>query len=166
MSKYWFRKWLGAIRQQAITWANVDLVLCRHMVGHNELKCIFVNENLNLNKISLKYNPMGLIDNMAALVQIMAWRQTGDKPLSEPMSVCCTDAYMCQWVNGTQLYYHKPSLLFLGWSWRQLRRHSCQCGGLYTNNFWPEHASGNPGWYIGDPDHRNHHAHRRSSTLW
>ena len=33
-------KWLGAIRQQAITWANVDPDLCRHMasLGHNELK--------------------------------------------------------------------------------------------------------------------------------
>ena len=29
----------GAIRQQAITWANVDPDLCHHMVslGHNEL---------------------------------------------------------------------------------------------------------------------------------
>ena len=29
----------GAIRQQAITWANVDLDLCHHMAppGHNEL---------------------------------------------------------------------------------------------------------------------------------
>ena len=38
--------------------------------------------------IKLKYVPYGLIDNMAALVQIMAWRQTGNKPLSEPMLVC------------------------------------------------------------------------------
>ena len=30
---------IGAVRQQAITWVNVDLVLCRHMasLGHNEL---------------------------------------------------------------------------------------------------------------------------------
>ena len=27
----------------------------------------------------------GVIDNMAALVQIMAWHRSGDKPLSEPM---------------------------------------------------------------------------------
>ena len=33
------RKRLGAIRQQAITWANVDPVLCHHIesLGHNEL---------------------------------------------------------------------------------------------------------------------------------
>ena len=32
--------WLGAVRQQAITWANDDPALCRHMVslGHNGLK--------------------------------------------------------------------------------------------------------------------------------
>ena len=45
-------------------------------------------------KISLKYVPQVLIDNMAALVQIMAWRRRSDKPLSEPMLVCCTNAYM------------------------------------------------------------------------
>ena len=30
---------LGAVTQQAITWANVDLDLCRHIpsLGHNEL---------------------------------------------------------------------------------------------------------------------------------
>ena len=33
------QQWFGAIRQQAITWAHVDPVLCRHMVslGLNEL---------------------------------------------------------------------------------------------------------------------------------
>ena len=56
-------------------------------------KGIFLNENFwLLNK--LKYVPKGLINNMAALVQIMAWRQTGDKTVSEAMLVCCTDAYM------------------------------------------------------------------------
>ena len=39
-----------------------------------------------LNNMSLKYVPRGLIDNIAALVQMMAWRRTGDKPLSEAMS--------------------------------------------------------------------------------
>ena len=40
-------------------------------------KYIFLNENLLiLNKISLKYFPYCLIDNISALVQIMAWRRT------------------------------------------------------------------------------------------
>ena len=42
ISQCWFRLWLGAIRQLAITGANVDSDLCRHMasLGHNELMYI------------------------------------------------------------------------------------------------------------------------------
>ena len=51
-------------------------------------KRIFLNEDICIsNKISLKYVPRGLIDNMSTLVQIMAWRRPGDKPLSEPMMI-------------------------------------------------------------------------------
>ena len=38
-------------------------------------------------KISLKFIPKGPINNIQALVQIMAWRRRGDKPLSEPMMI-------------------------------------------------------------------------------
>ena len=38
-------------------------------------------------KISLKFVPNGPINNIPVLVQIMAWRRPGDKPLSEPMLV-------------------------------------------------------------------------------
>ena len=39
VSQHWFRLWLGAVRQQAITLANVHLVPCRRMAssGHTEL---------------------------------------------------------------------------------------------------------------------------------
>ena len=56
---------------------------------------IFLNENEWISiKISLKFNPKGPINNIPALVQIMAWRRPGDKPLSEAMLLCCTDVYM------------------------------------------------------------------------
>ena len=45
-------------------------------------------------RISLKFVPKGLIDKMFALIQVMAWRLTGDKPLPEPMMTQFTDAYM------------------------------------------------------------------------
>ena len=46
-------------------------------------KCIFLNENAwILIKNSLKFVPNGLINNSPALIQIMAWRRPGDKPLS------------------------------------------------------------------------------------
>ena len=38
-------------------------------------------------KISVKCVPKGSIDNIPALVQTMAWRRPGDKPLSEPMTI-------------------------------------------------------------------------------
>ena len=48
-------------------------------------KCIFLNENVLISiKISLKFVPKGQINNIPALVYIMAWRRPGDKPLSEP----------------------------------------------------------------------------------
>ena len=50
----------------------------------------------------LKFVPKGLIDNIPTLVQIMAWRRPGDKPLSEPMLVSLP-THICvtqpQWVN-------------------------------------------------------------------
>ena len=51
-------------------------------------KSILLNENVRLLiKISLKFVPKGPINKIPALVQIMAWRRPGDKPLSEPMMV-------------------------------------------------------------------------------
>ena len=51
-------------------------------------KRIFFNENVWIPiKISLKFVPTGSINNISALVQIVAWRRPGDKPLSEPMMI-------------------------------------------------------------------------------
>ena len=36
-------------------------------------------------QISQKYVLKGLIDNKSALIQRMAWRRSGNKPLSKPM---------------------------------------------------------------------------------
>ena len=71
-------------------------------------KCIFLNENIWIPiKISLRYVPKSPINNITALVQIMAWRRPGDKPLSEPMMVSLP-THICitrpQWVN---IYVYK-----------------------------------------------------------
>ena len=58
-------------------------------------KCIFMNEKFCISiRNSLKFVPKGLIDNKQALIQVMAWCLTGDKPLPEPMLTQFTDAYM------------------------------------------------------------------------
>ena len=50
--------------------------------------CKFLNENVWIPvKISLKFVSKDPINNITALVQIMAGRRPGDKPLSEPMMV-------------------------------------------------------------------------------
>ena len=58
----------------------------RHRFANHIFKCILLNENAwLLIEISLKFVPDGPINIIAALVQIMAWRRPGDKPLSEQM---------------------------------------------------------------------------------
>ena len=61
----------------------------------NIFKYIFINEKFCISIwISLKFVPIGLIDNRPVLVQVMAWHQTGDKPLLEPTQTQFTDAYL------------------------------------------------------------------------
>ena len=58
-------------------------------------ECIFLDEKCLISiQISLTFVPNGHIENMPALVQIMAWRRTGNQPFSESMMVNFTDAYM------------------------------------------------------------------------
>ena len=66
-------------------------------------KRIFFNENVSISiNFSLKFVLRCPINNIPALVQIMAWRRPGDKPLSEPMMVSLP-THICvtrpQWVN-------------------------------------------------------------------
>ena len=66
-------------------------------------KHIFLNGNVRISiKISVKFVPKGPINNNPALVQRMAWRWSGNKPLSEPMMVSLL-THICvtrpQWVK-------------------------------------------------------------------
>ena len=57
----------------------------RHFAD-DPFKCIFLNENVRISiNFSLKFVPWGQINNIPALVQIMAWCPSGDKQLSVPM---------------------------------------------------------------------------------
>ena len=56
-------------------------------LADNIFKRIFFNEKVRiLINISLKFVPKDPINNNSALVQIIAWRHTGDKPSFEPAS--------------------------------------------------------------------------------
>ena len=56
-------------------------------------KYIFVNEKFCI-LIFFMFVPKGPIINIPALVQMMAWCRSGDKPLSEPTLTQFTEAYM------------------------------------------------------------------------
>ena len=76
----------------------------RHFADDTFIR-IFLNENVRIMiEISLKFVPKGLINNIPALVQIMAWRRSGDKPLSEPMRLVSLLTHICvarpQWDNS------------------------------------------------------------------
>ena len=89
-------------------------------------KCIFLNENAWISiKISLKFVPKGPINKIPALVQIMAWRRSGDKPLSEPIMVsllthiCVTqlqwakyhDFYLSFWFAAGELHQNTCTVI-------------------------------------------------------
>ena len=65
------------------------------ILADDNFKCIFLNENERIPIwISLKFVPRSPIHNKPALVQVMAWCWTGDKPLLEFMLSEFTDGYV------------------------------------------------------------------------
>ena len=89
-----YQQWVNSLRPRQNGRYNADDIF----------KCIFLNENVWFpTKLSLKFVPTGPINNIPALVLIMAWRRPGDKPLSEPMMVSLL-THICvtrpQWVNA------------------------------------------------------------------
>ena len=112
-------------------------------------KCIFENENQWISpRISLKFVPKVRINNIPALVQIMAWRRPGDKPLSEPVTVSSL-THICvtrpQWVNRS--YWVHPiywPILFRVALWSRAILRSSQyrlsdCGVYGKKRLVPNH---------------------------
>ena len=104
-------------------------------------KCIFLNENAWISlEISLKFVPKVRIDNIPALVQIMAWRRPGDKPLSEPMMVDLL-THICvtrpQWVKGGCFLWCAPGhRLNKRWSCWCFETPWCSCGVTVITFGW------------------------------
>ena len=109
------------------------------ILADNKFKCIFLNENDRiLIRISLKCVPMSPIDNKPVLVQVMAWRQKGDKPLPELMLIKFTDAYMQYWGRWVNSLWPNDAIWDrdLGQHW--LRRKACclMAPSYYLNQCW------------------------------
>ena len=86
---------LIAMKLQCGMLTHLPLNKMAAILADDNFKCIFLNENDRIpTQISLKFIPRSPIDNKRALVQVMAWHQTGNKPLSELMLTHFTDTYM------------------------------------------------------------------------
>ena len=74
-----------------------------HNFADDIFKCIFLNENIWISlNISQKYVPKVWINNIPALVQIMAWCRPGNKPLSEQMMGQHICVLQPEWVSYKQ----------------------------------------------------------------
>ena len=86
-----------------------------HHFADDIFNCIFLNKDVWISiNISLKFVPKGSINNISALVQIMAWHWPGYKPLSEPMVVrLWMHIYITlpPWVNDIAAFYAANSIL-------------------------------------------------------
>ena len=73
------------------------------------LKHIFLDENVRVSiKISLKFVPKGPIDDIPALVLIMAWCRPGDRPLSEPVMVRSAKHLRVTWPQWVKFEFFAP----------------------------------------------------------
>ena len=121
-SHYLNQSWLNSLRPRPN----------RRHFADDIFKCIFENENEWISaRISLKFVPKVQINNIPALVQIMAWRRPGDKPLSEPTLVSLL-THICvtrpQWVKVNRILRIKPNAF---------KNVKSQYAELSLSMFWP-----------------------------
>ena len=116
-----------------------------HHFADDTFKRIFLNENVRFSiKISLKFVAKCPICNIPALVQIMAWRCLGDKPLSETMMVILL-THICitrpQWVHSLTLrrfwWNFRCDFQANSSNWRV--RYLCSIALIVTGSHW---------WYV------------------
>ena len=79
--------WMG--HEVVDSWSVLQCVSVNTLrLRDDTFNCIFMNKNVRISlKFPLQFVPKGPINNIPLLVQRMAWRRPGDKPLSEPVMV-------------------------------------------------------------------------------
>ena len=136
---------------------SVNILRPRQNICHladDKFRCIFLNENVWISiKISLKFVPDGLMNNIPALVQIMAWCRSGNKPLFEPMMVCLpthicvtlpepmltqfTDAYIRHWGREVNIWilwdFVQCEVRFDNFWWQQIEDLHYSCWKISSN---------------------------------
>ena len=125
----------------------------RHFVD-GIFKCIFVNKNIWIaNKISLKFVSKAWINNIPALVPIMACCRLGDKSLSEPVMVGLLTHICVTWPQWVVLYWMKPSIF-----WLKCHRSLFLRGQLTLSHYWFR-------WWLGAEQMPSHYLNLAWSIL-
>ena len=121
--KYEFQNHMVEILPPTHIWFNT-LLRPRQNGRHSTddiFKHIFLNETICiLMKISMKFYPKSPINNIPALVWIMAWRRPGDNSLSEPMKVSSLTHICVTRPQGVKTHhdYWKYHDYETGWLWQ------------------------------------------------
>ena len=123
ISQQWFRQWLGAVKQQAITWANVDPDLWRHMASlcHNGLTYI----------LQITYYMW------YEFVPVMAWCPLDNKPLTEPIMPkikCSKSDRMC--INSNWKYVEYCNKKCTQVVWLTFLYETVDDFGIHDLQFW------------------------------
>ena len=145
MFHYWSCNLCVVCKFMGLPPRNLDLLACQARTcplpvkkiskfthwGRDNMAAIFLNENVIIStRISLKFVSKTPINNIPALVQIMAWRRPGDKPLSEPMMVISL-THICvtrpQWVNLTALICPFPKAHYISIQTSLILKNIYQC---------------------------------------
>ena len=129
---FWAILLMISVTQMPIYWKNLYINTLRprqngRHFADDIVKCIFLNENVWTSiEISLKFVPKGPINNIPALVQIMAWHRPGDKPLSEPMMVRLPKHIYVTWPQWVKAKHRVLNHLLEAGGWLSIKIPSYQ----------------------------------------
>ena len=88
---------------------HLPLAKFTSILAADSFKCMFLNENRIPIRVSLKFVPRSPIGNKPALVQVIACRRTGNKPLPELILTQFTYAYIWstrgRWIKEEQNWF-------------------------------------------------------------
>ena len=83
------------VRGPAVSISNQYTMINSSPPGQNDCHITdHIFKYMFMNEISPKFVPKDPVDNKSALVQVMAWHRTGDKPLAETIPTQFTETYI------------------------------------------------------------------------
>ena len=95
----------------------------------NIFKCIFMNEKFCISiQVSLKFVPQGPINNKSALVQVMAWCQTGS-----PTHICSTGGD--EWMASYGVYFQETLPFIMRYTCIAIIPNNSSVDRVYTSDY-------------------------------